>query len=143
MIIKWNKLYDICEGNNKLSGTKFEEIVLIYLKEYYPQYSWESTKSSWDNNRDFVSLVLENIWAEAKYKKDCSALKKQDIDPTMMSGLLDGNVEIIFFITNGYLPPTIMERIKQASNMCFFNIICITRVQLEYWLILRPDIYKY
>ena len=63
MIIKWNKLYDICEGNNKLSGTKFEEIVLIYLKEYYPQYSWESTKSSWDNNRDFVSLVLENIWA--------------------------------------------------------------------------------
>lgn len=142
MIIKWNKLYDICKGNNKLSGIKFEEIVLKYLQEYYPQYSWENTQASWDNNRDFISLVLENIWAEAKYKKDCSALKKQDIDPTMMSGLLNGNVEIIFFITNGYLPPSIMERIKQASNMYFFNIICITREQLEYWLMLRPNIYE-
>lgn len=143
MNIEWKKIYDLCGGNNKLSGTKFEEIVLDYLQEYYPQYNWSNTKSSWDDNRDFISLILENIWAEAKYKKDCSALKKQDIDPTMMSGFLNGNIEVIIFITNGYLPATIMDRIKLASNMCFFNIICITRTQLEYWLMLRPNKYEY
>ena len=80
--------------------------------------------------------------AEAKYKKNSSALRKQDIDPTMMSGLLNGNIEIIYFITNGYMPDTIMQRIKQASLVYSFNIICITRLQLEYWLLLRPNIYE-
>lgn len=143
MYIEWEKIYDLCKKNNKLSGMKFEDIVLEYLSEYYPQYSWEKTKASWDDNRDFVSLVLDNIYAEAKYKKNSSALKKQDIDPTMMSGLLDGNIEIIFFVTNGYLPDTIMQRIKQASLAYSFNVICISRLQLEYWLLLRPNIYEY
>lgn len=143
MSIKWEKIYDMCGKNNQLSGMKFEEIVLEYLQKYYPKYQWENTKPSWDNNRDFISLILDNIWAEAKYKKDCSALKKRDIDLTMMSGLLNGNVEIIIFITNGYFPQTIMERIKQANNMFFLNIICITRRQLEYWLMLYPDRYEY
>lgn len=143
MYIEWQKIYNLCEKNNKLSGMKFEDIVLEYLLEYYPQYSWEKTQASWDDNRDFVSLVLDNICAEAKYKKNSSALKKQDVDPTMMSGLLNGNIEIIFFITNGYLPDTIMERIRQASRTYSFNIICITRLQLEYWLLLRPNIYEY
>lgn len=142
MYIEWQKIYNLCEENNKLSGMKFEDIVLEYLSEYYPQYRWEKTQASWDDNRDFISLVLDNIYAEAKYKKNSSALRKQDIDPTMMSGLLNGNIEIIFFITNGYMPDTIMQRIKQASLAYSFNIICITRLQLEYWLLLRPNIYE-
>lgn len=143
MGIEWEKIYNICGKNNQLSGMKFEEIVLEYLQKYYPKYQWENTQPSWDNNRDFISLILDNIWAEAKYKKDCSALEKRDIDLTMMSGLLNGNVEVIIFITNGYFPQTIMERIKQANNMHFFNIICITRKQLEYWLMLYPDRYTH
>lgn len=143
MYIEWQKIYDLCGKNNKLSGMKFEDIVLEYLSEYYPQYSWKKTQASWDDNRDFVSLVLDNICAEAKYKKSSSALKKQDVDPTMMSGLLNGNIEIIFFITNGYLPDTIMDRVRLASRTYSFNIICITRLQLEYWLLLRPNIYEY
>ena len=143
MYIEWQKIYDLCEKNNKLSGMMFEDIVLEYLLEYYPQYSWKKTQASWDDNKDFVSLVIDNICAEAKYKKSSSALKKQDVDPTMMSGLLNGNIEIIFFITNGYLPDTIMERVRQACRTYSFNIICITRLQLEYWLLLRPNIYEY
>ena len=142
MYIEWQKIYDLYDKNNKLSGMKFEDIVLEYLLEYYPQYSWKKTQASWDDNRDFVSLVLDNICAEAKYKKNSSALKKQDVDPTMMSGLLNGNIEIIFFITNGYLPDTIIERVRQACRTYSFNIICITRLQLEYWLLLRPKIYE-
>lgn len=142
MGINWLKLYELSNENNKISGSKFEKLVLDYLNKYYREYDWENTKSSWDDNRDFISLILENIWAEAKYKKDCNALKKADIDPTMMSGLLNGKIEIIFFLTNGYLPHTLMERIKQAGRMYFFRVICITKVQLEYWLYLHPDIYE-
>lgn len=142
MGINWTKLYELSNENNKISGSKFEKLVLDYLNQYYKEYDWKSTKSSWDNNRDFISLILENIWAEAKYKKDCTALKKSDIDPTMMSGFLNGKIEIIFFLTNGYLPDTLLKRIKQAERMHFFRVICITKVQLEYWLYLHPDIYE-
>lgn len=142
MEINWGKLYELSNKNNKITGTRFEKLVLEYLDKYYGEYQWENTQSSWDDNRDYISLILENIWAEAKYKKDCTALKKTDIDPTMMSGLLNGKIEVIFFLTNGYLPDTLMERIKQAGRMHFFRVICITKVQLEYWLYLHPDIYE-
>lgn len=142
MNIPWEKLYNICHKNNKLVGMKFEEIVLKYLKLTYPQYKWKDTKSSWDDNRDFVTLYLENIWAEAKYKKNCTALKKQDVDPTIMSGYLDNKVELILFVTNGYIPKTIIERIQKISSQHMLNIICITRKQLEYWFALNPSVYK-
>ena len=125
MGINWTKLYELSNENNKISGSKFEKLVLDYLNQYYKEYDWKSTKSSWDNNRDFISLILENIWAEAKYKKDCTALKKSDIDPTMMSGFLNGKIEIIFFLTNGYLPDTLLKRIKQAERMHFFRFSCL------------------
>ncbi len=143
MSINWERLYEINEKNNKKVGTKFEEIVREYLEYAYPHYTWKDTKSSWDDNHDFFVLFLENIWAEAKYKKDCTALKKEDIDPTIMSGTLDGNIRIIFFITNGYVPKTILNRIEKAGNVHSLNIICITRKQLEYWLILNPERYKH
>lgn len=142
MGINWIRLYELSNEDNKISGTRFEKLVLDYLNQYYRKYKWENTKSSWDNNRDFISLILENIWAEAKYKKDCTALKKTDIDPTMMSGLLNGRIEVIFFLTNGHLPDTLMERIKQAGRMYSFQVICITKTQLEYWLYLHPDKYE-
>lgn len=142
MSVNWVKLYELSNENNKISGSRFEKLVLDYLNTYYREYDWENTKSSWDDNRDFISLMLENIWAEAKYKKSCNALKKTDIDPTMISGLLNGKIEVIFFLTNGYLPTTLMERIKNAERMYFIRVICITKVQLEYWLYLHPDIYE-
>ena len=142
MSVNWIRLYELSNENNKITGSRFEKLVLDYLNKYYKEYDWENTQSSWDDNRDFISLILENIWAEAKYKKNCNALKKTDIDPTMISGLLNGKVKVIFFLTNGYLPPTLKERIKNAERMYFIRVICITKVQLEYWLCLHPDIYK-
>ena len=64
MGINWTKLYELSNENNKISGSKFEKLVLDYLNQYYKEYDWKSTKSSWDNNRDFISLILENIWSE-------------------------------------------------------------------------------
>lgn len=139
-MLNWEKLY-ILNENNKKAGTVFEKLVLNYLSSAYRKYSWKNTKSSWDNNRDFISLILDNIWGEAKYKKDSSSLGKKDIDPTMMSGFLDGKIELVFIITNGQIPSTINTRINEIGKKCGFTVVCITQVQLEYWLIAHPEQY--
>lgn len=141
-MLNWEKIYELNDYNNKKAGTTFEKLVLNYLSCVYRKYSWENTQSSWDNNRDFISLVLDNIWGEAKYKKNSSSLEKKDVDPTMISGFLDGRIELVFIITNGKIPQTISERINETGKKCGFTIVCITQAQLEYWLIAHPEQYK-
>ncbi|MDE6419368.1 MAG: hypothetical protein K2K87_02440, partial [Lachnospiraceae bacterium] len=105
-MLNWEKIYELNNKNNKKAGTYFEKLILAYLSCVYSKYSWKNTKSSWDGNKDFISLILDNIWAEAKYKKDSSALEKKDVDLTILSGFLDGKIKLVFIITNGYVPPT-------------------------------------
>lgn len=140
-MLNWKKLYELNANNNKKAGTAFEQLALAYLSNVYGQYSWKNTKSSWDGNRDFVSLMLDNIWGEAKYKKDSSALRRQDVDPTMISGFLDGKIKLVFIITNGTIPQTIYSRISETAIKCGFTVVCITQIQLEYWLIAHPEQY--
>lgn len=141
-MLEWKKLYEIKGKNNKLVGCFFEELALAYLSSTYKQYSWKATRSSWDGNRDFTTLVLDNIWGEAKYKKDSSALRRQDVDPTMLSGFLDGKVKLVFIITNGTIPQTINSRMNEIARRCGFKVVGITQTQLEYWLIIHPKEYK-
>ena len=141
-MLNWKKLYELNDNNNKKAGTAFENLVLNYLSCVYSKYSWKNTQSSWDNNRDFISLVLDNIWGEAKYKKDSSSLAKKDVDPTMISGFLDGKIKLVFIITNGKIPSTISDRINETGKKCGFTVVCITQIQLEYWLIAYPEQYK-
>lgn len=141
-MLKWERIYELNDNNNKKAGTVFEELVLNYLSCVYQKYSWKNTQSSWDNNRDFISLVLDNIWGEAKYKKNSSSLEKKDVDPTMISGFLDGKIELVFIITNGQIPSTISTRINETGKKCGFTVVCITQTQLEYWLIAHPEQYR-
>ena len=137
-MLDWKKLYNKKGKNNKLVGSFFEELALTYLSSTYKQYSWKATQSSWDGNRDFTTLILDNIWGEAKYKKDSSALRRQDVDPTMLSGFLDGKVKLVFIITNGTIPQTINTRMNEIGRRCGFKVVGITQTQLEYWLIMHP-----
>lgn len=141
-MLNWAKIYELNDNNNKKAGTAFEKLVLNYLSCVYSQYSWKNTQSSWDNNRDFISLILDNIWGEAKYKKNSSSLEKKDVDPTMISGFLNGKIELVFIITNGQIPHTISTRINETGKKCGFTVVCITQIQLEYWLIAHPEQYK-
>lgn len=141
-MLNWKKIYELNDNNSKKAGTAFEELVLNYLSCVYRKYSWQNTQSSWDNNRDFISLILDNIWGEAKYKKDSSSLGKKDIDPTMISGFLNGKIELVFIITNGKIPHTINTRINETGKKCGFTVVCITQTQLEYWLIAHPEKYE-
>lgn len=140
-MLNWDKIYKLNENNNKKAGTAFEKLVLDYLSCVYSKYAWKNTQSSWDDNRDFVSLVLDNIWGEAKYKKDSSSLGKKDVDPTIVSGFLNEKVKLVFLITNGRIPPTISARIDESGKKCGFTVVCITQIQLEYWLIAHPEKY--
>lgn len=140
-MLNWERIYVLNGKNNKKAGTVFEKLVLNYLSSVYRKYSWKNTQSSWDDNRDFISLILDNIWGEAKYKKDSSSLGKKDIDPTMMSGFIDGKIELVFIITNGQIPHTINTRINEIGRKCGFTVVCITQIQLEYWLVAHPEQY--
>lgn len=46
MGINWTKLYELSNENNKISGSKFEKLVLDYLNQYYKEYDWKSTKQN-------------------------------------------------------------------------------------------------
>ena len=81
-MIDWEILYNENGKNNKKTGMAFEKLAKLYLQKTYPQYNWEETPGSWDGNKDFTSIVCDYIWAEAKYKKNLSPLKRQDIDST-------------------------------------------------------------
>ena len=61
----------------------------------------------------------------------------------MISGFLDGKVKLVFIITNGTIPHTINNRMNEVGRKCGFNVIGITRKQLEYWLIIHPEKYEY
>lgn len=141
-MIDWEKLYKVNSNNNKKAGMAFEEMALIYLKSTFPKYNWDQTKGSWDGNKDFISLVYDYIWGEAKYKKNSTPIKRQDLDTTFISGLLNGKIKLIVFITNSPIPYTIADRVNQFSYHYQVTTIFISKRQLEYWLICHKDIYK-
>ena len=141
-MINWERLYEVNGNNNKRAGTAFEKLAFSYLQQYYPQYHWDPTQSSWDNNHDFISIIYDYIWGEAKYKKDLTPLKRQDIDPTFISGLIDGKVRLVVFLTNSTIPHNIVHRVNQFCTRYDIVTLFITKNQLEYWLYQNPQIYK-
>lgn len=141
-MINWEILYDENGKNNKRTGMAFEELAKLYLQKTYPQYNWKQTQGSWDGNKDFTSMVCDYIWAEAKYKKNLSPLKRQDIDSTFVSGLINGKLRVIVFITNTTIPHTITDRVNQFSFHYDVTVIFISKIQLEYWLYNHEDIYE-
>ena len=139
-MIHWEKLYELKKSNRE-TGLYFEQLVLEYLQSNYPRYKWKNTQPSWDENHDFVSCVIDNIWAESKYRKNSTSLRRQDLDPSIVSGSIDGKIRTIIFITNGEVPDNLINRLHNFGKIHGIKMICIMRVQLEYWLALNRDVY--
>ena len=93
-MINWKLLYDKFGRLN--AAKKFEDLALDYVCDVYNEYTWKPTQRTRDGNRDFHNLEedLLKIWGEAKYKKDSISLTRKDLDPTILSGLIDGHVEL-------------------------------------------------
>lgn len=141
-MVDWESLYN--KYGQKKSAEKFEDMALEYVKDIYSEYTWKATGRTRDGNRDFHNLEndLLSIWGEAKYKKSSISLTRKDLDPTILSGLIDGTVELIIFVTNGKIPDPLVTRMVLGANMKGIKISFVTGIQLSDWLILNPDKYK-
>lgn len=127
---------------------KFEEIALAYVKDVYPQYTWYPTGKTRDGNKDaqrkevyFGEDNSFDVWEEAKFKETGRALRRQDIDPTILSGLIQGNVRLIIFVTNTRMPDELLDRAILGARIKGMKVSCVLADQLESWLILNPSIY--
>lgn len=103
---------------SKINDTIFEEIACAYANDVYNKYTWIPTGKSWDGNKDaFFSDKIESInylykgWCEAKYTQNPqSSIPKSHMDSTLVSGILDGKVIFILFITNGKITTDFIQR---------------------------------
>lgn len=141
-MVNWELLYK--KYGQKKAGEKFEDMALEYVRDTYSEYTWKPTGRTRDGNRDFHNLEdkLLNIWGEAKYKKDSISLTRKDLDPTILSGLIDGSVELIIFVTNGKIPDSLITRMTLGANMKGFKISFVTGKQLSDWLVLNESKYE-
>ncbi|MDE7422687.1 MAG: hypothetical protein K2N51_03200 [Lachnospiraceae bacterium] len=142
-MINWELLYN--KFGKKKCAEKFEDMALDYVRDVYSEYTWKPTGRTRDGNRDFHNLEddLLAIWGEAKYKKDSISLTRKDLDPTILSGLIEGTVTLIIFVTNGKVPESLITRMTLGANMRGIKISFVMGKQLSDWLILNPEKYKW
>lgn len=147
-MIDWT--YLIAKYGTAETPHKFEEIALAYVRDTYPQYSWYPTGKTRDGNKDaqrkevfFGEDNSFDVWEEAKFKGTDRSLRRQDIDPTILSGLIQGNVRLIVFVTNSRVPNELIDRAIIGARIKGMKVSCVLSDQLESWLVLHPDIYEY
>lgn len=103
---------------SKINDTIFEEIACAYANDVYQEYKWVPTGRSWDGNKDasFRSEIKSlsyfyKGWCEAKYTQNPqTSIPKSHMDSTLVSGILDGEVIFILFVTNGKITSDFIQR---------------------------------
>lgn len=82
----------------RITPFDFERLALEYARSEYPQLKWIPTPRSGDGNRDAEAVsrewVLDRIveyqhWLEAKFHHKKGAPARSQLDPTLVSGLID------------------------------------------------------
>lgn len=81
--IDWE--YLMLNFGNQIATEKFEKLALYYVQDIYSDYNWVPTQRTHDGNKDIHLKEYESTendtlgdkWAEAKYKKNSSSLKKK------------------------------------------------------------------
>ena len=110
---------------NRITPDDFEKLALEYAQFEFPQHNWIPTPRSGDGNRDaeattrewvFDRLLEYQHWLEAKYHHKSGAPKRSQLDPTLVSGLIDPSVRAILFVTNGRISESYMARAERAFN---------------------------
>ncbi len=127
---------------SKINDTIFEEIACAYANDVYDKYTWVPTGKSWDGNKDaFFSDKIESInylykgWCEAKYTQNPqSSIPKSHMDSTLVSGILDGKVIFILFITNGKITTDFIQRATAILKPHKINIKFVEGTVLTDWI---------
>lgn len=126
----------------------FEKIACAYASDMYKEYTWIPTGKSWDGNKD--AAFREKIqslnyyykgWCEAKYTQSPeSSIPKSHMDSTLVSGILDGEVIFILFVTNGKISSDFIQRATAILEPHRINVKFVDGSILENWIKNRQDI---
>lgn len=127
---------------SKINDTIFEEIACAYANDVYDKYTWIPTGKSWDGNKDaFFSDKIKSInylykgWCEAKYTQNPqSSIPKSHMDSTLVSGILDGKVIFILFITNGKITTDFIQRATAILKPHKIDIRFVEGTVLTNWI---------
>lgn len=127
---------------SKINDAIFEEIACAYARDVYDKYTWIPTGKSWDGNKDaFFSDKIESInylykgWCEAKYTQNPqSSIPKSHMDSTLVSGILDGKVIFILFITNGKITTDFIQRATSILKPHNIDIKFVEGTVLTNWI---------
>ncbi len=131
-----------------IDDSKFEELACAYAKDNYSLYKWIPTGKSWDGNtdaefRDKIDGINHYYkgWCEAKYTSNPdSSIPKSHMDSTLVSGILDGEVVFILFVTNGRITNSFVQRATAILRPHKIEIKFVDGFVLTGWLKANPDI---
>lgn len=143
--INWENVIDGFQG--------FEKLAVQFLNDIYVNMGWTQTSLTRDGNKDGVAVVMgyqsyknrpTYWWMEAKYSQSLERLSRYRIDATIVSAILEGNVDKVIFVTNIIIDTKTMSDIAEALKYtaCCTEVEFYTKYSLEYWLLQSPKIYK-
>ncbi|KAB7613636.1 hypothetical protein F9L33_09665 [Amylibacter sp. SFDW26] len=132
-----------------LNPELFEELAKSYLEDLFPEESWKLLPRSGDGNRDVESSSAHDVfgtrltsthWAEAKFTKNGKrALSKGQLDPTVVSAMLDRSVRALMFLTNSRFPDSYILRAQQVLRQTLQGgVHFIDKEHIEEWLDRKP-----
>lgn len=133
---------------SQIDDDKFEELACAYARDTYREYKWIPTGKSWDGNKD--ALFRDKIdglnyfyqgWCEAKYTvSPDSSIPKSHMDSTLVSGILDGEVIFILFVTNGKITNSFVQRATAILKPHKIQIKFVDGGILTDWINANPNI---
>lgn len=134
-----------------MNPDRFEELAKSYLDDVYPASNWVLLPRSGDGNRDVQAISVQQIfgegiestqWVEAKYTKEGKrTLTKGQLDPTVVSALLDDSVRALMFLTNSLYTDSYIQRAQQVlQRKLQGGVRFIDREHLEAWLDEKPTV---
>lgn len=145
MEIAWQNILDGFRG--------FEKLALLFIREKFPNPSWEKTGETRDGNTDAIAYVFGykskekqqmQWWMEAKYSTEQTIITRYRLDATIVSAILSGNVKKVIFVTNIAIRAKTIIDIRNAltkATPCHDILFC-TKPIIENWLCKNLSIYQ-
>lgn len=126
----------------------FEKLACDYANDVYKKYKWVPTGKSWDGNRDAeFREKIESLnyyykgWCEAKYTQNPQqAIPKSHMDSTLVSGVLDGEVIFILFVTNGKITSDFIQRATAILEPHKIQVKFVDGSILSDWIKTQPSV---
>lgn len=143
--VQWDKIKRGYKG--------FENLATKYVEINYPNPAWKKTKDTRDGNKDATAIFCgyqkngwseEKWWMEAKYSVKTDMMTRYRLDSTIVSAILEKNINRIIFVTNIAIRAKTINDIRSAifNAIQCDDVIFVTKFTLEYWLSMNPQLYR-